>query len=211
MQRAHLFVCLSVCRQNTKTRTWAFQRTHYWTPKIQDGGDPPSWKLTWRHFFSAEGGPIWIKFRRLVQNDTSTAVIWPKSKPEVEFKYDRHLGEFSGMSSKSHLPHCRVLPPGEFTVMIPEPHATLQGAANWWIHCHDPEPRAGCKNSSAILKIVFRHIFLFYWCSSGFDERRLSYRLRYTCYYCDGGFLHRCYPSVCPFVCSLYKRNFLKN
>ena len=63
-----------------------------------------------------------------MQNDTSTAVIWPKSKPEVEFKYDRHLGEFSGMSSQSHLPHCRVLPPGEFTVMI-------------------QQPRAGCKNS----------------------------------------------------------------
>ena len=25
--------------------------------------------------FSAEGGPIWIKFRRLVQNDMSIAVI----------------------------------------------------------------------------------------------------------------------------------------
>ena len=25
--------------------TWAFQRTHYWTPKIQDGGDRPSWIL----------------------------------------------------------------------------------------------------------------------------------------------------------------------
>jgi len=24
------------------SRTWAFQRTHYWTPKIQDGWDPPS-------------------------------------------------------------------------------------------------------------------------------------------------------------------------
>jgi len=29
-------------------------------------------------FFSAEGGPIWIKFRRLVQNDMSTAVMWSK-------------------------------------------------------------------------------------------------------------------------------------
>jgi len=27
-------------------------------------------------FFSAEGGPIKIKFRRLVQNDMSTAVIY---------------------------------------------------------------------------------------------------------------------------------------
>jgi len=27
-------------------RTWAFQRTHYSTSKIQDGRDPPSWILT---------------------------------------------------------------------------------------------------------------------------------------------------------------------
>jgi len=107
--------------------------------------------------FSAEGGPIWIKFRRLVQNDMLTAVIWLKSKPDVEFQYGGHLGEFSGMSSQSHLPHCRVMWLGEFSVMIPElrvtlhgaatgqiqwhvipePHITLQGVATWWIHCHD--------------------------------------------------------------------------
>jgi len=39
------------------------------------------------------------------------------------------LSEFHGMSSHSHLPHCRVLPPGEFNVMIPELRVTLQGAA----------------------------------------------------------------------------------
>jgi len=117
-------------------------------------------------FFSAEGGPIWIKFRRLVQNDMSTAVIWSKSKPDVEFQYSGRFGEFNGISSQSHLPHCRVLPPGEFSgmslqshvshcgvlplgefaVMIPQPHATLQGV----------------KILSALLKIVFRHI-LFYF------------------------------------------------
>jgi len=115
--------------------------------------------------FSAEGGPIWITFRRLVQNDMSTAAIWSKSKPDVEFHYGRRLGEFYGLSSQSLLPHCRVLPPGdfngmssqshvshcrvlslgEFTVMIPEPHATLQGVII----------------PSVILKIVIRHI-LFY-------------------------------------------------
>jgi len=104
----------------------------------------------------------------MVQNNMSTAVIWSKSKPDVEFQYGGRLGEFHGMSSQSHVSHCRVLPLGEFTVMIPEPHATLQGVII----------------PSAILKIVFRHI-LFYFCffkgSSGFDERRLSYRLRYTC------------------------------
>jgi len=66
-------------------------------------------------------------------------------------------------------PHCRVLPPGEFSVMIPElcvilqgaasgriqrrvipePRITLQGAATWWIHCHDSRATchiAGCSH-----------------------------------------------------------------
>ena len=95
-------------------------------------------------FFSAEGGPIWMKFRRLVQNDMSTAIIWSNSKSDVEFQYGGRLGEFHSMSSQSHVSHCRVLPLGEFTVTIPEPHATLKGV----------------RIPSAILKIVFRNIFL---------------------------------------------------
>jgi len=75
-------------------------------------------------FFSAEGGPIWIKFRRLVQNDVSTGVMWSKSKPDVEFQYGLRLGEFNGMSSQSHLPHCRVLPPGEFNGMSSQSHVS---------------------------------------------------------------------------------------
>ena len=78
--------------------------------------------------FSAKGGPIWIKFRRLVQNDMSTAVMWSKSKRDEELQYGGRLGEFNGMLSQSHVSHCRVLPLGEFTVTIPEAHATLQGA-----------------------------------------------------------------------------------
>jgi len=89
----------------------------------------------------------------------STAVIWSKSKPDVEFQYGGRLGEFHSMSSQSHVSHCRVLPLGEFTVMILELHATLQGVII----------------PSAVLKIVFAILFGF------FDERRLSYRLRYTC------------------------------
>jgi len=95
--------------------------------------------------FSAEGGLIWIKFRRLVQNDMSTVVIRSNSKPYVEFQYGERLGEFHGMSSQSHVPHCRVLPLGEFTVLIPEPHATLQGV----------------RITFTILKIVLRHILFF--------------------------------------------------
>jgi len=140
-------------------------------------------------FFSAEGALISIKFRRLVQNDMSTAVIWSKSKPEVEFQYSGRLVEFNGMLSQSHLPHCRVLLPGEFndmssqshvsrcsvgllplgefTVMIPEPHATLQGV----------------RILSAILKIVFRLMLFFVFITQFGLERRLSYRLRYTCFF----------------------------
>jgi len=76
-------------------------------------------------FVAAEGGLIWIKCRRLVQNVMSTAVIWSKSKPEVEFQYGGRLGEFNGMSCQGYQPHCRVLPPGEFSVIIPELRVTL--------------------------------------------------------------------------------------
>jgi len=42
------------------------------------------------------GGLIWIKFRRLVQNDMLTAAIWSKSKPEVELQYGGRLFFNSG-------------------------------------------------------------------------------------------------------------------
>ena len=109
-------------------------------------------------FFSAEGGPIWIKFRRLVQNDMSTAVMWSKSKPDAKFQYGGRFGEFSGMLSQSHVSYCKVQPLGEFTVTIPEPHATLQGAVTWRNQCRDRATLHGVRVPSAILKIVFRHI-----------------------------------------------------
>jgi len=111
--------------------------------------------------FSADGGPISIKFRRLVQNDMSTVVIWSKSKPDVEFQYSGRLGEFSGMSSQSHVSHCRVLPLGEFTVTIPEPHATLRGAVTWRNQCHDRATLQDISIPSAILKIRFLPPFIF--------------------------------------------------
>ena len=55
-----------------------------------------------------------------------------------------------------------VLPLGEFTVMIPEPHPTLQGAVTWRNQCHYRDTLQGVIIPSAILKIDFRHI-LFYF------------------------------------------------
>jgi len=89
--------------------------------------------------------------------------MWSKSKPDVEFKYGGRLGEFNGMLSHSHVSHCRVLPLGEFTVTIKEPHATLQGAVTWRNQCHDRATLQGVRIPPAILKIVFRHI-LFIFC-----------------------------------------------
>jgi len=68
-----------------------------------------------------------------------TAVMWSKAKPDVESQYGGRsiLVEFNGMSSQSHVSHCRVLPLGEFTITIPEPHVTLQGAVIWRNQCHD--------------------------------------------------------------------------
>jgi len=91
----------------------------------------------------------------------STAVIWWKSKTDVEFHYGGRFGEFSGMSYQSHVSHCRVLPLGEFTVMILEPHATLQGAVTWRNQCHDGATLQGVRIASAIMKIIFRHTLFF--------------------------------------------------
>jgi len=87
-------------------------------------------------FFSAEGCPIWIKFRRLVQNGMSTAVIWSKSQPDVEFQYGGRLGEFNDMSSQSHI-------------------------ATWRIQCHDPRATcqchiAGCCNRGNLMACLLR-------------------------------------------------------
>ena len=71
------------------------------------------------------------------------------------------MGEFNGMSSQSHVSHCRALPLGEFTVTIPEPHATLQGAVTWRNQCRNHATLQGVRIPSAIMKIVFRHILFF--------------------------------------------------
>jgi len=148
-------------------------------------------------FFSAEGGPILIKFRRLVQNDMSTAVMWSKLKPDVEYQYGGHLGEFnvisshshlphcrmlrpgefSGMSSQSHVSHCRVLPLGEFNVMIPQTHATLQGAVSMAKSMSRSYHIAGCKNLIRLIQNGFSPYFIF-----------LGFFLNAVCSLTSGGF-----------------------
>jgi len=85
--------------------------------------------------------------------------VW-KWKPDVEFQYGGRFGEFNGMSSQSHVSHCTVLPLGEFTVTIPEPHA----------HCRvqSPDeinvvilPHCRALKFHLALKIGFRDVLFF--------------------------------------------------
>jgi len=109
----------------------------------------------------------WSDLDKISQTGTEWHVdcgdVW-KWKPDVEFQYGRRLGDFNGMSSQSHVSHCRVLPLGEFTVTIPEPHATLQGAGcshltksmSWSCHI------AGCKNSIRHIENRFSPYFVLF-------------------------------------------------
>ena len=147
--------CLLTTYRKLCKLNWAFQRIHYWIPIIQDG-----WDLRHDVIFCRE----WSDLDKISQTGTEWHVdcghcgdVW-KRQPDVQFQYGGRLGEFNGMSSQSHVSHCRVL-------------------QWWWMHCHDSRatcPIAGCSHlaksmswschiagriPSAILKIVFRHIF----------------------------------------------------
>ena len=77
--------------------------------------------------FSAEGGPIWIKFRRLVQIHMSTDVV------EIE--------------TRCRIPIWRTFGRIQWHVIPAEPPATLQGAATWRTQCHGSRDTchiAGC-------------------------------------------------------------------
>jgi len=172
-------IYLSVCRQNVKNAifsktkqfrsiddhrklcklNWAFQRTHYWIPTIQDGSDTPSWKSTWRYFFLPRVVDLDKISETVAEWHVDCGDVW-KWKPEVEFQYGRRLCEFNG---------------------IPEPRITLQVAATWWIHCHDSRATchiagrshltksmswschiAGCKNSIRHIENRFSPYFIFF-------------------------------------------------
>jgi len=93
--------------------------------------------------FSAEGGPIWIKFRRLVQNDMSTAMmcgngsqmynsniadVWANSMvchPRATYHIAGCCHLVNSLSRfQSHMPHCRVQSPDEINVVI-VPHCKV--------------------------------------------------------------------------------------
>ena len=75
-------------------------------------------------------------------------------------------GEFNGMSSQSHVSHCRVLPPGEFNDIPSQSHVSLcrvgllplgEFSVMIPVTCHI----AGCKNSIRHIENRFSTYFIF--------------------------------------------------
>jgi len=118
-------------------------------------------KIDMTSFFLCRG---WSDLDKISQTGTEWHVdcgdVW-KWKPDVEFQYCGRLGEFNDV--------------------IPEPRITLQGAATWWIHCHDSRATcniagcsrltksmswschiAGCKNFIRHIENCFCHILFIY-------------------------------------------------
>ena len=76
-----------------------------------------------------------------------------------------HLVNSLSWLLQSHMPHCKVLPSGEFNDVVPELRVTLQGrpTATWWIHCHASRATrhiVGCKNSIRHIENCFSPYFV---------------------------------------------------
>jgi len=132
--------------------------------------------------FSAEGSPIWIKFRRLVQNDMSSAVmcrngnqmwnfnmadVWANSMachPRATYHIAGCCHLVNSLSRfQSHMLHFRVQSPDEINV-VNVPHCRVsEFLPPYW------------KSFSPYFIILFLMQFRLW------RAARLSYRLRYTC------------------------------
>jgi len=130
---------------------------------------------------SVEGGTMWIKFCRLVQNDMSTAVIgqnqnqmWNSNMADIWVNFMAcHPRATCHIAGCCHLAN---------SMLWSQSHVShLQGAATWWIHCHDSRATchiagcshlaksmswschtAGCNNSIRHIENRFSPYFIFY-------------------------------------------------
>jgi len=100
------------------SRTWAFQRTHYWTPKIQDGF-PPSWKSKW--FFCwgwSDLDKIWQTGAEWHVDCCDLVEIETRCRIPIWRTFERIPWHVIPE------PHCKVQSPGEISVMI-VPHCRV--------------------------------------------------------------------------------------
>jgi len=59
--------------------SWAFQRSHYWTPNNQDGENPPSWN-SWNGRISQRSVRFWWNLIHKMQIWNSVTVTWPNRR-----------------------------------------------------------------------------------------------------------------------------------
>ena len=157
------FVCLSVCPSPKMQKTrfsqkisnlelwcllttyrklcklnWAFQRTHYWIPTVQDGWDTPFWKSTWRHFFLprvvrfgynfSDWYRMTCRLRWCVEMETRSRIpIWRTyvcvnsmaCHPRATYHIAGCCHLVNSLARfQSHIPRCRVQSPDEINVVI---------------------------------------------------------------------------------------------
>jgi len=128
-------------------------------------------------FFSADGGPIWIK------------------NSETGAKCHVDCGDMVKIETKCRIPIWRTFGRIQWHV-IPEPRITLHGTATWWIHCHDSRAAchtvgcshltksmswschiAGCKNSIRHIENRFSPYFILFCFNAAWAMTSSSFRI----------------------------------
>jgi len=151
-----------------------FQRTHYWAHKIQDAWDPPTWKSSWCHFFCWGWSDL--------DNISQTGAEWHVDcgdMVKIETRCRIPLRQTFGRILWPVIPEPTATLQGAATGrlqrhVIPEPRITLQGAVTWWIHCHDSRATchiAGCNNSIRHIENRYSPYFILLSASLYFSKR----------------------------------------
>ena len=132
-------------RQNAKTRfsgklsnliscNWDFQRTHYWIPK------PKMAEI--RHLENRHDVIFFCRGWSDLDKISKTGAEWHV-----------YCGDVVEIETRCRIPIWRPFGRIPWHV-IPEPPATLQGAATWWIYCHDSRATCHVERCSHLVKSV---------------------------------------------------------
>jgi len=143
LSNLQLWCLLTTYRKSYK----GFSKNPLLDPEIQDGWDPQSWKSTWRHFFVCRG---WSDLDKILQAGAECHV---------------DCRDIVKIETRCRIPTRRTFGRIPWHV-IPDQRITLQGAATWWIHCHDFRARchiAWCNNSIRHIENRFSPYFIIFF------------------------------------------------
>jgi len=124
---------------------WAFQRTHYWTPKIQNGGDPPCWilmpKCKTRFSQTISNFQPWcllMTFRKSYVGLFKKLIIWALKSKMAENRHDviffcRGLSDFDKISETGAEWHVYCDDMGEIKTRSRIPIRRTFGRIKWHV------------------------------------------------------------------------------